>query len=168
MSLTCGFSLVSQRDLNPCLHLESVVRVESVSSAGGRKGTLTCGLSFLSLPVATPQFPTSCGIDTGSKGGGELQPPFSRSSGNAAHGEMGVVGDRLMDRPLRGGLSFRWCVSLSDQSLIVARLGGRAYSSREAIGTTRLTPAPGSSVLDCGAEPDVAQTTSSRHAGLRG
>src|SRR4029453_324616 len=59
-----------------CLHLGSVVRVESVTSAGGRKGTLTRGLSFLSVPVATPQFPTSCGIDTGSKGGGELQPPF--------------------------------------------------------------------------------------------
>jgi hypothetical protein len=111
-----------------------VVRVESVTSAGGRKGTLTCGLSFLSLPVATPQFPTSCGIDTGSEGGGELQPPLSRSSDNAAHGEIRVVGDRLMDRPLRGGLSFRWCVSPSDQSLTVARLGGRAYSSNDARG----------------------------------
>ena len=56
----------SQRGSNPCLHLESVVRAESVTSAGGVKGTLTCGLSFLSFPVATLQFPTSCGIDTGS------------------------------------------------------------------------------------------------------
>jgi hypothetical protein len=45
---------------------ESVVRVESVTCGGGGKGAMTCGFSFLSIPVATPRFPTSCGIDTGS------------------------------------------------------------------------------------------------------
>ncbi len=71
----------SQRDLNPCLHLERLSRAGSMTCSGGRKGPFTCGYGSGSVPVVTPRFSMSCGIDTGSEGGGALQPPFSSGLG---------------------------------------------------------------------------------------
>jgi hypothetical protein len=60
------------------LHLERADRVDSTTCGGGRKGPLTCRFTSWSVPVATPRFSMSCGIDTGSPGVGGIQPPFSR------------------------------------------------------------------------------------------
>jgi len=68
---------------NPCLHLERLSRAGSVTCGGGRKRPLTCGFRSWSIPVATPRFSMSCGIGTGSKGGGALQPPLRQSSDEA-------------------------------------------------------------------------------------
>ena len=57
--------LLSQRDLNPCLHLERLSRVGSVSCGRGGMGPMTCGFSSSSILVASPRFSLSCGIFTG-------------------------------------------------------------------------------------------------------
>jgi len=52
----------SQRDLNPCLHLERVNRADSPTSGGGRKSVLTWCFRFWSVWTVALRFSSSCGI----------------------------------------------------------------------------------------------------------
>jgi hypothetical protein len=63
-------------------------------------GPLICGFRPWSFPVGTRRFSMSCGINTGPKGRGALQPPFgqpwdkhSDHIGCGAQGEIHVVGN---------------------------------------------------------------------------
>jgi hypothetical protein len=96
----------SQRDLNPCLHLERLSRAGSVTRGGDGKRPVTCGFSSWSIPVATPRFSLSCGIFAGSAGELGLQPPFgshsARRSGSLVTTARAMAA-RRSDRPHRRG-----------------------------------------------------------------